>query len=115
MSIYCETVTANQGAAGSTPWPVKFGPALVSTISTVDSDVASHTILAANANRRGAIVVNKSTATLFLAYDGSATVDRYTVKIAPGGQWEMGALYGGVIGGCWSADDTGQAVITELT
>ncbi len=87
------------------------------TLSNVNDTVASTTLLAANAARRGVTIFNDSTADLFVKYGATASATSFTVKIAGGGYWEMPSpTYLGVLDGIWSADTaSGAARVTELT
>ncbi len=85
-------------------------------LTSVDDAAVSTVLLAANADRRGVVVFNDSTADLFVKYGAAASASSFTVKIVGGGYWEMPApIYVGVVHGIWSADSTGAARITELT
>lgn len=70
------------------------------TLTNISGNTASATLLAANANRRGVVVHNDSTATLFLKYGLSASSTSYTYKIPPDATWEMPPIvYTGLIAG----------------
>lgn len=85
-----------------------------SSLSSVVSSATNVTLLAANGNRAGVILVNDSTSTLFLKYGATATSSSYTYQIGAGVTWEMPApIYSGKIDGIWSAAN-GNAVITEV-
>lgn len=87
------------------------------TLSQVNSSASSVTILAANANRIGALVFNTDANNLYLAFTSSAaTTSAFTVKIAAGGYYEFPApVYRGQVTGIWDVDGSGAAVVTELT
>jgi hypothetical protein len=94
-----------------------FAPAVAAsaTLSNVSSSASNVTLLAANTDRIGVLVVNDSTATLYLKYGATATSSSYTVKMEPGSYWEMPQpIYTGIIDGIWSSAN-GAARITELT
>ncbi len=55
--------------------------AALTQVTSVTSSVA---ILAANANRKEALIFNNSTANLFLAFTGTASITAFTVKLAAG-------------------------------
>lgn len=89
-------------------------------ITSVNDAAADTTILASNANRKGATFFNDSTAVLYLALASvTASVTVYTVKIAAGGYYELpvnkGGVYTGVVKGIWDADASGAVRVTELT
>lgn len=98
------------GAVRTTPRTVG------SSLSNVAASVSSVTLLAANDARRGAVVVNDSTATLYLKLGSAASTTSYSYRLDPGGQWEMPSswTYTGLIAGIWSAA-SGDARVTELT
>ena len=84
------------------------------TLSNVSSSVSSGTLLAANGDRIGVLVVNDSTAILYLKYGATASASSYSVKMEPGSYWEMPQpIYTGIIDGIW-ASANGAARITEL-
>lgn len=86
-----------------------------STLGTVAGSATSVTLLASNANRRGAIVWNESTATLYVALFSTASTSSYTWQVAPGGYLELPQpCYTGAIAGIWSAAN-GFARVTELS
>jgi hypothetical protein len=89
-------------------------------ITSVNDTNADATILASNANRKGAVFFNDSTALLYLALanvTASATV--YTVQVPAGGHYELpvnqGGVYTGVVKGIWASDASGAVRVTELT
>lgn len=73
------------------------------------------TVLAANAIRRGFVIVNDSAADLYLAFAATATTTAFTKKLGPGQEWERRGGYSGVISGIWSAAGGGAARVTEET
>lgn len=85
--------------------------------TTVNDNAASVTILAANSARRGATIINDSTATLYLRLSSSsATTTNYTVQIVTNAYYEVPFQYTGEITGIWASDpNTGAARVTELT
>ena len=90
------------------------------TITSVNDTNADATILAANANRKGASIFNDSTALLYLALANvTASATAYSVQVPPGGYFELpicdGGVYTGVIKGIWSSDASGAARVTEWT
>jgi hypothetical protein len=85
------------------------------TQSNVAGSATDVTILAANANRLMAAILNDSTAVLYLligAGTSSATV--HTVQLAAGDYYEVPGRYTGVIKGIW-ASAAGAARVTEFT
>lgn len=100
------------------PLPVQPGLATTATGATVNDSNVSQPILAANPDRKGVVLRNNSSATLYLDYGASAAVVSAIYEVPPLGSWEMpvnGYVYTGQISGIWSADSTGAAYIRELT
>lgn len=86
------------------------------THSSVNSGVASVTILASNANRKGARIRNSDANALYLDLTGgTATVDRAQVTLAQNESYAVDAGYTGAITGIWAADGSGVASIAEFT
>lgn len=87
------------------------------TRTSVGSSASSVTILASNANRKGAIIYNDSTQILYLDLSGgTATSSSYSVQIPSNGYFELPgpAIYTGAITGIWAAAN-GNARITEFS
>lgn len=86
------------------------------TVTSVNDQATSTTVLAVNGSRRGAIIFNDSTSILYLKFGTTASATDFTMKLGPG---ESGRLtqpiYTGKIDGIWSADASGAARVTELT
>lgn len=93
-------------------------PAGASTavLANVAASATSVTVLAANANRLGAIIVNDSTASCYLKYGSTASTTSYTRLLPPGAEYELpgDVIYTGIITGIWTSA-TGTARTTELT
>jgi len=82
---------------------------------SVGQNTASVTLLAANPNRLGAIVVNDSTANLLLAFAATASSSAFTVKIPAAGSYTFPTpMYVGAVSGIWDAAGAGAARVTEL-
>ena len=87
------------------------------TLTQVADNAASVTLLSANQDRIGCVIVNTSSAILYVAFAATATTSAFTYKMNPQSTLE---LYGeknhkGVISGIWNSDpNTGSAVITEI-
>jgi hypothetical protein len=84
------------------------------TSSSVAASISSVTLLASNANRKGATIWNDSTATLYVDLDGTASATDFTAQLSPGGYYELPFGYTGAISGIWSAAN-GNARVRELT
>lgn len=96
-----------------------FGPTTGTASSVNDTDTAT-TILAANADRKGATVFNDSTANLYLLLAaGTASATNFTVILEAADYYELpvvqGGVYTGIIGGVWASNSTGAARVTEFT
>lgn len=84
------------------------------TITSVNVAVATTTILAANANRMGAILYNQDGMT-FVALAAGATSANYTVRLTANSYYEVPfPVYTGIITGSASAG-TNTVLATELT
>ena len=83
--------------------------------TSVNSANTSTQLLAANANRKGLIIVNTDANALYIDISGgSAATTRYTKKLATDEQWECPYAPVTAITGIWAADGAGAALITEL-
>lgn len=84
------------------------------TVTAVNDSATSVEILAANTDRKSAIIYNDSSEILYIKYGGtSASTTDYTYKIAAGAGWIVDD-YNGVIYGIWASDSTGKAMVTEI-
>jgi hypothetical protein len=84
------------------------------TQSSVAGSATSVTLLSANSSRRGAVINNDSTATLYVKMGATASTTSYSYKMLTDDILEIPYGYTGVIDGIW-ASATGNARITELT
>lgn len=102
--------------ANTTPWLVAEQKSATAAITSVTAAVASTTVLAANANRKGMMLYNDSTAILYLAFAATASTTSYTLQVAAGGYYEMPIkpVYTGLLTGIWSAAN-GSVRVTELS
>lgn len=86
------------------------------TRTTVNSGTASATILASNANRKGATIFNSDANALLLDLSGgTAAATRCQVRLTQYQSYEVGSGYTGAITGIWEADGAGQADVVEFT
>lgn len=112
-------VVSGGGGGGGGMTQSEFLAALRSPTGTktaVASGITSVTILAANANRKGATITNTDANALYLDLSGAtASSTSYTVAVATGGYYEVPFGYSGNITGIWAADGTGSALVTEFT
>lgn len=100
----------------------KVAGAATPTPTTVAASATSVQLLASNTSARQRIIVNDSTATLYVKYGATATASAggYTYVLPPKQETSMSVLvlagnelYTGVIHGIWSSA-TGSASITEV-
>jgi hypothetical protein len=87
------------------------------TLTLVAGSASSVSILAANANRKGFILVNDNNTVAKMAFAATATATAYTLKMQPNSVYESPErVYTGAISAIWNAAGTGNGmVITELT
>lgn len=102
---------------GPIPVIITINPSTTCTQTQVPDNAASVTILAANSGRRGASIINTSSADLYLRLSSSAaTTSNYTVKLCSGAYYEVPFEYTGEITGIWSSDPgNGNANVSEFT
>lgn len=85
-----------------------------STVTSVVVAVASTTILAANANRMGAIIWNTG-GTTYVKLSAAASSASFTVRLSANSEWEIPyPVFTGIITGSASAG-TNTVLATELT
>lgn len=92
-----------------------FTPVVASseTLSNVASSASSVTLLSSNAARRGATIVNDSTAVLYAKFGATASATSYTYRLPAYSTLELPVpIYTGVIDGIWDSA-TGNARVTE--
>ncbi len=106
------TAAAPVVVSGSTAAPAS----ATGTVSSVASGIASVTILAANANRLGATILNTDANALYLLLNsGTASATNLTVNVPANGYYEVPFRYTGILKGIWAADGSGSAIVTEFT
>ena len=90
--------------------------ASTASLSNVSSSASNVTILATNANRKRVVIVNDSTATLYLKFGATASATSYTYLLYGGDIYESPSfpVYTGQIDGIW-ASANGAARVTEFT
>lgn len=83
--------------------------------ATVPTSTTSAVLLAANANRKGAQIVNLSAQALLIRYNptGTASATEYWTRVAAGGEHTVDFGYSGRITGVLESG-TGNARVTEL-
>jgi hypothetical protein len=113
-------VEVKNAAPGSSEYGavVRIPEPAVAVLSSAAQSASSGVVFAANAARRGFVIVNEQPASeqgesLYLAFAATATITAYTKRLGPGETWERQGGYTGVISGIWSAAGTGAARVTE--
>jgi hypothetical protein len=86
------------------------------TLANVAGSASSVTLAAANASREGVVIMNDSTAILYVKFGATASATSFTYKLNGGETYESSGpvIYTGIITGIW-ASATGAARVTELT
>jgi len=85
-----------------------------STGSNVASSASNVTLLAANAARLNAVIVNDSTSVLYVKFGATASASSYTYRLPSYGILELPVpVYQGIIDGIWVSAN-GNARVTEL-
>ena len=94
---------------------VKPNHAATANLTNVAASAASVTVLAGNTARKGCIVVNDSTAGVYLKFGSAASATSYTYRLEAKQTFESpaGVTYDGIITGIWDSA-TGNARVTEL-
>lgn len=87
---------------------------MAATLTNVASSATSVTLLASNANRLSASIVNDSTQLLYIKCASAALSTSCIVKVASMGYFEVPFGYTGIITGIW-ASANGYARVTEVT
>lgn len=107
----------NDGDVSSAnPMPVREAQASTANRTSVADNAAAVTILAANAARKAAYVLNTSSAILYLGLGATdPTATDYTEKLVQDQAWRVPECYTGIIKGIWASDpNDGVARVTEL-
>jgi hypothetical protein len=97
--------------------PVQPAKAAAGTVTGVAQNIASVSLLAANANRKGGRLVNASTAILYVRFEAAAASIAsagYSSVLNPNQEMPIPDCYTGEIRGIWDAAGGGYANITEL-
>lgn len=86
--------------------------------SAIPSATSAGTIRAANAERKGLTIFNRSAANLFIELEPTATptvsTTKYGCKIGPGDYYEIPYGYTGGVTGTWD-EANGEALVREFT
>lgn len=87
-----------------------------SAVTSVVSAATSTSILASNANRRMAIMVNDSDKNVYVKLGATASTTSFSYKLAPGQTLELPIpVYTGAIDAIWETSPTGSMRVTEIT
>lgn len=74
------------------------------TLANVASSATNVTLFAASSDDNGRIVVNDSTAVLYLKYGATASTTSYTVQLAAGATYTFPSpVYAGQVDGIWAS------------
>jgi hypothetical protein len=113
--IYVDVKVTPSGALAVDATLVATG--LTPALTSVGDTATSTTVLASNSSRKGAVIVNDSTAILYLKLGATASATSYTFKMQPDDTVIINSqnLYTGIIDGIWASDAGGNARVTELT
>lgn len=117
ISVGDDGTVADVGASNSLPVSRQ---AATATLANVSGSASSVTLQAANTARKGLVVVNDSTAILYVKFGSTASTTSFTyylagtVSGAPSMLELPGVVYTGIVTGIW-ASATGAARVTELT
>ena len=87
--------------------------ATTAALANVAGSASSVTLQASNTARLKVIIVNDSTAILYVKYGSTASATSFTYKLEAGETLDEG-LYTGIVTGIW-VSATGSARMTELT
>ena len=91
----------------------RYSPSTVANKTNVAAAATSTTLLAANAARRTAVLVNESTVDCYISYGGTASITSYTFLLPSQGTTTiLGSEWAGAIVGIW-ASATGNCRVTE--
>lgn len=97
------------------PLPVSEAGATTSIVTRVASSASSHTLVAANASRKGLLFYNDSTAYQYLKLGTVASLTDFTVRLVPQVFYEVASpIYVGQID-VISSSTNGAIQVTELS
>lgn len=84
-----------------------------STITSTAASVTSVTVVAANTNRKGALLHNNSSSTVNVAFANVDAATTYSVVIAANTSYTLDFNYTGIINAAWTTA-TGNMLVTEF-
>lgn len=93
---------------------VNYQKSNIATSSSIAASVTSVSLLAANANRVGATIYNRSNSSMFLKFGVAASATNFTVKVDSGDYYELPNGFTGALFGIWEAAN-GSCNIEELS
>lgn len=98
-------------------FPTTQAAASTGAVTNVNDTATSTTLIAANANRRGLVITNTSSAILYVRLaSGTASATMFTYRLPQNATQEILYPYTGIVTGVWATDpNDGVAVVTELT
>ncbi len=86
------------------------------TLTQIAPSTASVEVLAANTSRKGFLLCNNDTDTVYIAFSAAASLTAFTLELATGATYEAGSVvYQGEITAIWATAGTGSLQVTELT
>lgn len=87
------------------------------TLTQVGRTNVSTTLKAANANRKGLILVNDSNVVCYVAFAGTSSSAAYTVRLTNNESVSLdkNPIYTGIVTGIWTSNGSGSMLVTELT
>lgn len=90
-------------------------PCATANLSSVAANASSVSLLAANADRRGLVIVNDGSQTLLVKFGTTASATSFTYRVLAGSTLELvgPVIYTGDIDGIWDVAN-GNARITEI-
>jgi hypothetical protein len=87
-----------------------------SSVTSVVSAAVSTSILASNANRRMAVMVNDTDKNAYVKLGATASTTSFSYKLAPGQTLELPVpVYTGAIDAIWDSSPTGSMRVTEIS
>lgn len=102
-------VTATNGL------PTKAENVTSSTDIALASTTTSAQLIAANTARKGMVLTNTDSNSVYIYYGTTAVATKFTVIIPPGALWEMPwPIYTGRIDAIWAGNGTGSLIGSEL-
>lgn len=89
-------------------------PVVTASIVSTAQNSASVTVLAANANRKSAIIYNNSNSTAWIKFGATASQTSFSVRIVSETFYELTIGYTGVIDAIWQGAGAGSMRVTEF-